>query len=120
MTPKNILIIDDDAELCEELAEALSAAGHSVATAPDPARGGVLARARDFDSIILDYKLPRVTGPDILRNLGGAVRARLILISGRPRAELGLRQKGLDSLVSSVLEKPIDIELLLKLIQGPP
>ena len=56
MSNKRILIIDDDVELCGEVAEMLAGEGYLVESTSDPAQGRRLIDTRKFDIAILDYK----------------------------------------------------------------
>jgi len=113
------LIIDDDECLCDELAESLIAEGYSVEYTADPLQGEELIRNGDYDTILLDYKMPVRTGIDILQNLKtDNIQKRIVFITGRPSVEQALRQENLLSLVDGIIKKPIDFERLLEIIGG--
>jgi len=66
VTTPNVLILDDDAELCTLLAMRLEARGYRVASA-GTARDGLSRLAREaFDAMILDLRLPDATGIEVL------------------------------------------------------
>lgn len=60
-----VLIIDDDKELLEELADTLSSAGHDVDTASDPYTAVSYARKNPPDVILLDLKMVDISGFEI-------------------------------------------------------
>lgn len=64
-----LLLIDDDSELCAMLAEYLAAEDFSVDMAHDGTAGLKLARLQSYDAIILDVMLPGLNGFDVLREL---------------------------------------------------
>lgn len=64
-----ILVIDDDAALLASLDYALTAAGHSVATAPDGEKAGPMFRAEPFDLIITDMIMPDREGIETIMAL---------------------------------------------------
>ncbi len=64
-----ILLADDDAELCEMLAEYLAAESFTVITAHDGEAALAAAKAGQFDLVILDVMMPRKNGFDVLREL---------------------------------------------------
>ena len=68
MTNK-VLIIDDDEELCELVAEYLSVEGFDTAAVHDGERGLETAMSGDYDLAILDVMLPGMSGFDLLRKL---------------------------------------------------
>ncbi len=112
---KRILIIDDDKELCEELSDLLKSEGYEVTTSSDSQRGEAMTRCLDYDAIILDSKMPTVTGLDILARMKAeSVKKKVIMVSGKPFIEKELVERGLQGLVSAVLAKPIDLALLLE------
>jgi two-component system response regulator AtoC len=65
----DVLLVDDEVELRQTLAEALREAGHRVTLAGDgvEARGHVLARV--FDVVICDVRLPQLDGLSLFRRL---------------------------------------------------
>jgi DNA-binding NtrC family response regulator len=71
-----ILIVDDDAALREGLAEALVDMGHRAIEAPDGDVALTIAARERLDAILLDLRIPRMNGLEILRQLrsrpGGA------------------------------------------------
>lgn len=116
---KRILLIDDDRELCEELADLLKSEGYEVTSASDSLRGEAMTRCLDYDAIILDSKMPTVTGLDILERMKAeSVKKKVILVSGKPFIEKELQDRGLQGVVSAVLAKPIDFDLLLQKLRA--
>ena len=57
-----LLLIDDDAELCEMLAEYLESESFTDTTVQDGRNGLTQAIAAKFDAIILDVMLPEMDG----------------------------------------------------------
>ena len=58
----NILLVDDDAELRQSLADVLKDAGHSVTEAGDGRAATALLAAQTFDVVLSDVQLPGVDG----------------------------------------------------------
>ena len=116
---KNILMIDDDTELCEEMKDILSDEGYSVHTASDGSQGEELLEKNSYDILLLDIKIPGFNGIDMLRNLSKKKPAiKIFIISGRPFTERILSEENLMSLVSGVMIKPFDVRLLLEKIKS--
>ena len=69
-----ILVIDDDAELCELLAELLGQEGYAVESNGDGRSGLVRAQSKAFSVVVLDIMLPSLSGFEVLTRLrqGGA------------------------------------------------
>ena len=88
MTPSRILIIEDEPGIAENLAALLGAKGHTVAMAPDGARGIELARKTPFNLILLDVMLPRMSGFDVAKLLRADVKTKamkIIMVTGLDR-----------------------------------
>ncbi len=58
MKQNNILLIDDDVELCELLAEYLASEGYEIQAVHNGAKGADIVLSADYDLIILDVMLP--------------------------------------------------------------
>jgi two-component system, OmpR family, response regulator CpxR len=64
-----ILVIDDDTELCELLAELLGQEGYSVESVGDGRAGLTRAQSKGFAVIVLDIMLPSLNGFEVLTRL---------------------------------------------------
>ena len=62
-----ILVVDDEASLREVLTIMLQREGYDIDTAADGAAAQALLQESDFDLIISDIKMPRVSGIELLR-----------------------------------------------------
>jgi DNA-binding response OmpR family regulator len=112
--PATTLLVDDEAGLTENLAEALTAAGHEVVVSHTVA--DALSHNRRLHTAVLDYRLPDGTGLDVAREL----RARdpsiqLLFISGFTD-DLS-RQLGSDFAVADTLEKPVEMGKIVSWVQ---
>ncbi|KKN95948.1 hypothetical protein LCGC14_0171830 [marine sediment metagenome] len=106
MTDHAILIIDDDQELCELLADWLAAEGFQLTAAHDGPGGLELARRETFEAIILDVMLPGMTGLEILRSLRQTCNTPVLMLSAR--GEPVDRILGLELGADDYLAKPCD------------
>lgn len=106
LTTSTILIIDDDLELCELLADWLSAEGFSVTMAQDGPEGLQRARTEAPDAIILDVMLPGMNGLEVLRALRQTCSVPLLMLSAR--GEPVDRILGLELGADDYLPKPCD------------
>jgi DNA-binding response OmpR family regulator len=64
-----ILIVDDDAAMREGLAETLGDLGHRAVEAPDGDAALAIAAHERLDAVLLDLRIPRSDGLEILRQL---------------------------------------------------
>jgi DNA-binding NtrC family response regulator len=103
--PGAALIVDDEQSLTENLAEALTAAGHEVVVTATAAEA--LAQTRRLDSAVVDYRLPDGSGLELAKKLRARDPAiRLLFISGHVdelRARLSKELAGVET-----MEKPLD------------
>jgi DNA-binding response OmpR family regulator len=70
--PVNVLVVQDEAPVAAFIERGLKAEGFAVRTASDGAEGLELSRSSEFDLIVLDLVLPRMTGQEILTRLRAA------------------------------------------------
>jgi two-component system, OmpR family, response regulator CpxR len=82
-TPESVLIVDDDAHLCEMLRDYLAGHGWSVLTAHTGTDGIALARERHPDLIILDVMLPDLDGFEVLRRLHQTEPYKVLMLTAR-------------------------------------
>jgi len=78
-----ILVIDDDVEMCEMLAEYLESEGLKVDTAHDGEIGLRMALSGGHSLVVLDVMLPKRNGLDVLRSLRAESNTRVLLLTAR-------------------------------------
>jgi two-component system response regulator CpxR len=80
-----ILVIDDDAELCELLADYLKPEGFEVTSVHDGEQGLRLAvsDAGGFDLIVLDIMLPGMNGFEVLQRLRSSMDTPVLMLTAR-------------------------------------
>src|SRR5215471_6802184 len=66
---KHVLVVDDDRTLRHALISLLETAGFSATPAADGAAALLLIRRDEFDLIVLDLGLPRVSGLEVLAEI---------------------------------------------------
>src|ERR1700741_482045 len=64
-----LLLVEDEKKVSELVARALRSERYAVDVAEDGERGWELAQAYDYDLVILDLMLPRLSGGELLRRL---------------------------------------------------
>jgi two-component system response regulator CpxR len=80
---KQILVIDDDRELCELLGDFLGPEGFSVETIHDPHSGLQRALAGEHSLVVLDVMLPGMTGFELLRSLRLSSQVPVLMLTAR-------------------------------------
>ena len=79
----NVLIIDDDTELCALLSDFLALEGFHCNTIHNGAEAVELCRTQDFDAIVLDIMLPGMQGLDVLRALRQFSGTPILMLTAR-------------------------------------
>ncbi|MBE0602091.1 MAG: response regulator transcription factor [Deltaproteobacteria bacterium] len=83
MEGKHILVIDDDAELCELLGEYLGQEGFTVESVNEGAAGLKRALSGEHALVVLDVMLPEMNGFDVLRMIRERSRIPVLMLTAR-------------------------------------
>ena len=79
-----VLVVDDDVELCELVAEYLHAEGYQTEAAHDGERGVTRAISGEHALVILDVMLPGLNGFEVLRRIRAAgARTPVLMLTAR-------------------------------------
>jgi two-component system response regulator QseB len=107
-----ILLIDDEPELREALADTIKAGGHSVTEIADGHEAIRLVGDRAFDVVLSDVRLPGIDGLTLLRTVRkDAPLTDFILMTAF--ADVGEAVAALKEGASDYLTKPFDVDELL-------
>ena len=117
MTPRRILVVDDNADAAEALALLLRLSGHEVETAFDGLEALRVAPAFSPEIVLLDLGMPRLNGYDTARSIraepwGKDVTLIAVTGWGQPKD----RDRTLEAGFNAHLVKPIGTEELLQII----
>ncbi|MBG0810118.1 response regulator [Methylosinus sp. H3A] len=118
-TRRKVLIVDDDAAVCEAMAELLRLENYEVCVASDGFRALEAAQSFKPDVALLDLGLPGMDGYEIARELRALPEGRDILLlastgAGGDTVRRLCEAAGFDR----HLVKPIDLDALKALIDG--
>jgi DNA-binding NtrC family response regulator len=109
---KKALIVDDEKEFRTYLAEALAGAGYETQVAASGREAVDLATEGDFDVVLLDLIMPKMSGSDVLAELRRvSPRSRVIMITAFASIE-----NAVDAIkrgATDYLSKPFKIDELL-------
>ncbi|MDM8548833.1 response regulator [Desulfobacterales bacterium HSG2] len=112
----NIMVVDDNQDLATNLTDILQEAGYATAVAHDGKRAADLCHSRQFDLVIVDYKLPDTDGLQLQKRLSEIIRADYIIITAHASIESAARAVHRKEIVGYET-KPLDMGRLLAFIQ---
>lgn len=116
---KKILIIDDDLDLNMQMAEILQDEGHEVESQLYTYENLSDFRPENYDIIILDFKMPGISGVDILKSIKGKdLTTKIFIVSGKPFIEKTLREENLLNMILEIMPKPFSIQTLIDKINN--
>ncbi|HEY9784100.1 MAG TPA: response regulator transcription factor [Candidatus Obscuribacterales bacterium] len=106
-----LLVVEDDVALCGKLTEWLTWEKHIVESANDGEMGWELLREYDYDAIILDWNLPKLSGVELctkFRMNGGTTP--VLMLTGRDKVIEKI--EGLDAGADDYVVKPFQLQEL--------
>ncbi|WP_181699689.1 response regulator transcription factor [Chthonobacter albigriseus] len=107
-----ILLVEDEAAIAREVAEALRSAGYVVDAVGDGEEAWFRAETEDYDGMVLDLGLPKLDGLSVLRKVrGGGSHLPVIVLTAR--GNWMERVEGIDAGADDYLPKPFQVEELL-------
>jgi DNA-binding response OmpR family regulator len=113
---KTIVIIDDEFGLADVLSATLTDSGFRVQTASNGARGLEILRDDPPHLVILDYMMPILDGPGVLRTMQTEPRLAnipVLMMSSLPEGIVRSRCSG----YVGFLRKPFAFEVLLEAVE---
>ena len=111
-----LLLVDDEREFLEPTAARLRRRGVACTTAENVEEAVAALAAATFDCAVVDVRMPRRSGLDLLRHVRDFYPALpLILLTGHASVELGV--EGMDLGAFEYLLKPVDLDELLDTVR---
>lgn len=106
MKQLNVLVVDDDLEVCQFVETFLVGEGYLVRTISDPTRAIGALRKAEYHVVILDLVMPKLSGLELL----GQIRymdsdIAVIVLTGEPSVDTATESIALD--VSAYIIKPV-------------
>ena len=80
---ERLLVVDDDAELCQLVTRFLSREGFEISWAFSGDAGVERAFSEDFSLIMLDVMMPETDGFDVLRRIRQRSRTPVLMLTAR-------------------------------------
>jgi len=111
-----LLVVEDEPDLLESLAQSLREDGYAVDVAQDGRDGLHKCKVWDYDAIVLDWMLPKLSGIDLLVELRKIKSTPVLLLTARDT--VSDRVLGLDSGADDYLVKPFSLAELLARVRS--
>ena len=111
-----ILIVEDDAAMRYAVSRALESDGFAVEVAVDGEAGISAARSSDYDVVLLDWMLPKVSGIDVCRILRSESSVPIIMLTAKETE--ANRVLGLELGADDYVIKPFSIAELVSRIRA--
>jgi DNA-binding response OmpR family regulator len=107
-----LLIVEDETRMADLLCKGLTEEGHTVTCAADGAEGLALAKAYEFDVIVLDVMMPKLSGYDLAKRLrADKVATPILMLTARDAMPDVVR--GLDTGADDYMTKPFSFDELV-------
>lgn len=106
-----ILIVEDEMELCDSIAEGLEIDGYAVDTCYNGSEAFELLLVETYDLVVLDLNLPGMDGMELLKEVRRQNNELKVLILSA-RGSVSDKVQGLDIGANDYLAKPFDFEEL--------
>lgn len=113
-TRGSILLVDDEERILKTLSRALRDDGHDVVVASSGDRALALLDERDFDLLVVDNRMPKLSGLELIRKIvepPDAPCPAIVMMTAHATIESAIEAMKLGA--SDYLQKPFDVEELL-------
>jgi len=113
---KKVLIIDDTKNIRILLSKCLELEGYAISMASDGREGLELIKKQSFDLILLDIKLPEISGTEVLRRMQKmGIKTPVIIITAYPTIKNAVDCTRLGAV--AYLQKPFTADRLRNLLK---
>lgn len=113
---KTALIIDDDRSVLKNFSRLLEENGFEVSGVTTGKEALDEVNHRNFDLLLIDFKLPDIDGTDLVEKMGKSAKSSVkFMITGL--ATLETRVRALELGIDGFIEKPVSPDELISLIE---
>lgn len=113
---RNILVVDDEAQITRVLKTSLSSQGYGVRTAADGEEALQLMKDWPPDLIVTDLRMPNMDGLELCQHVRTQSRVPIIVLS--VKGEEAIKVEALDAGADDYVTKPFSINELLARIRA--
>ena len=116
MNKLKVLVVDDEADFCELVVKRLMAGKMNAEGIQDGAKALEILKHKDFDVVVLDVKMPGISGIEILRWIkANRPGIEVIMLTGDQSVEAGIQ--GMQLGAFDYVIKPVPMNELLDKIR---
>ncbi len=115
----NVLVVDDDVDTTETLSDILEAKGFQVEVAHNGYIAVEKAKAKMFDVILMDIKMPIMNGVESYKKIK-RIRPQSVVVMMTAYAAKELVAEALREGVYGVWYKPVEIDRVVELVDNTP
>jgi CheY-like chemotaxis protein len=108
-----ILVADDEAGMRDTLVDILEGAGYTVEAVADGAAALAMARRQPFDVVLMDVRMPAMTGVEVCEELVFPP-PQVVLITAYALEDQLRRAR--DTHVFAIVQKPFSVPYLLEVV----
>lgn len=113
---EKVLLVDDEQDFLEALAERMRARGMEVTTTTSAEDALKMAAEGTYDAIVLDLMMPEMDGLEVLKALKNRIpEIQVILLTGYATLNKGIEAMKLGAM--DFIEKPADLKVLTEKIK---
>ena len=117
MMADKVLLVDDEEDFLEVMAERMRARGFDVTTSSTASEALEMIEKESYDAIILDFMMPAMDGFETLEAIKERrPESQIILLTGYATLEKGVEAMKLGA--TDFIEKPADLEKLTEKIKA--
>ena len=117
--PAKIIVVEDEASLAELLKYNLRSEGYEVVHAADGEEAELLLSEQNFDLVILDWMIPKISGIELCRRLRNRTETQnLPIILLTARGEESDRVRGLTTGADDYVTKPFSVQELMARVKA--
>jgi two-component system, OmpR family, KDP operon response regulator KdpE len=113
---RNILVVDDEAQITRVLKTSLSAQGYGIRTASDGMQALLEMKTWTPDLIITDLRMPNMDGLELCRQVRSESHIPIIVLS--VKGEEAIKVEALDAGADDYVTKPFSINELLARVRA--
>lgn len=114
-TPRRLLVVDDEVDICANLSDILTDLGYLVDVAYDGLSAIELVKNNVYDVALLDLKMPGMDGLELYRRIK-QLQAGTVAIVVTAYASSNTAGEALSAGAWQILSKPVDLTKLLGLV----